>query len=240
MRRQTTNKGRGNTYTAILTTSSIKQAPALLPTLQRRQSGEGTVRHCPRRYQALSSRIFRKSPLPIPSRENGEKDSFNQDQMKESMQDYNAMFGTQYTMEQLGAYNSNINDRLARKKKICQVREAQLDLVIVVDRLLTASTRRVCRRLSHRPQAHALVRHHSGLSRTNRLYDNQKRFGQIVIFQVPAHFKKAADDAMRSLIPAAAAAPASKRRPGTSQRSVSSRPSATCARPHRRRTLSIP
>jgi len=57
--------------------------------------------------------------------------------MKESMQDYNAMFGTQYTMEQLGAYNSNINDRLARKKKIYQVRESQLDIVIVVDRLLT-------------------------------------------------------------------------------------------------------
>ena len=34
-------------------------------------------------------------------------------------------------------------------------------------------------------------------SRTNRLYDNQKRFGQIVIFQMPAHFKRAVDDAMR-------------------------------------------
>ena len=80
---------------------------------------------------------FPKVAITYSVGENNDKDSFNQDQMKESMQDYNAMFGTQYTMEQLGAYNSNINDRLARKKKIYQVRESQLDIVIVVDRLLT-------------------------------------------------------------------------------------------------------
>ncbi|WP_218125783.1 type I restriction endonuclease subunit R, EcoR124 family, partial [Acidaminococcus fermentans] len=34
-------------------------------------------------------------------------------------------------------------------------------------------------------------------SRTNRLYDNQKRYGQIVTFQVPAHFKRAVDHAMK-------------------------------------------
>jgi type I restriction enzyme R subunit len=113
------------------------------------------------------------------------------------MQDYNAMFGTQYTMEQLGAYNSNINDRLARKKKIYQVRENQLDIVIVVDRLLTGFDAPCLSTLfiDRKPmRSYGIIQ---AFSRTNRLYDNQKRFGQIVIFQMPAHFKRAVDDAMR-------------------------------------------
>ena len=117
--------------------------------------------------------------------------------MKESMSDYNEMFGTQYTMEQIDAYNCNVNDRLARKKKLFQVREAQLDLVIVVDRLLTGfdapslSTLFIDRKPM---RSYGIIQ---AFSRTNRLYDSQKRFGQIVIFQVPAHFKRAVDHAMK-------------------------------------------
>lgn len=189
-------KGRGNTYTAILTTSSIKQAQRYYQLFKDVKAGKvpSVTVHDDIKRQ-LSD--FPKVAITYSVAENGEKDSFNQDQMKESMQDYNAMFGTQYTMEQLGAYNSNINDRLARKKKIYQVREAQLDLVIVVDRLLTGfdapslSTLFIDRKPM---RSYGIIQ---AFSRTNRLYDNQKRFGQIVIFQVPAHFKKAVDDAMR-------------------------------------------
>ena len=190
------NKGRGNTYTAILTTSSIKQAQRYYQLFKDVKAGKvpSVTVHDDIKRQ-LSD--FPKVAITYSVAENGEKDSFNQDQMKESMQDYNAMFGTQYTMEQLGAYNSNINDRLARKKKIYQVREAQIDLVIVVDRLLTGfdapslSTLFIDRKPM---RSYGIIQ---AFSRTNRLYDNQKRFGQIVIFQVPAHFKKAVDDAMR-------------------------------------------
>lgn len=190
------NKGCGNTYTAILTTSSIKQAQRYYQLFKDVKAGKvpSVTVHDDIKRQ-LSD--FPKVAITYSVAENGEKDSFNQDQMKESMQDYNAMFGTQYTMEQLGAYNSNINDRLARKKKIYQVREAQLDLVIVVDRLLTGfdapslSTLFIDRKPM---RSYGIIQ---AFSRTNRLYDNQKRFGQIVIFQVPAHFKKAVDDAMR-------------------------------------------
>ena len=190
------NRGKGNTYAAILTTSSIKQAQRYYQLFKRVKEGkEPTVSIHDDIKRQLSD--FPKVAITYSVGENNDKDSFNQDQMKESMQDYNAMFGTQYTMEQLGAYNSNINDRLARKKKIYQVRESQLDIVIVVDRLLTGFDAPCLSTLfiDRKPlRSYGIIQ---AFSRTNRLYDNQKRFGQIVIFQMPAHFKRAVDDAMR-------------------------------------------
>ncbi|WP_301860929.1 type I restriction endonuclease subunit R [uncultured Megasphaera sp.] len=190
------NRGKGNTYTALLTTSSIKQAQRYYQLFRKVRDGkEPTVAISEEIQKQLSD--FPKVAITYSVGENGENDSCNQDQMKASMADYNAMFGTQYTMEQLDAYNSNINDRLARKKKMYHVREAQLDLVIVVDRLLTGfdapslSTLFIDRKPM---RSYGIIQ---AFSRTNRLYDSQKRFGQIVIFQVPAHFKKAVDNAMQ-------------------------------------------
>ena len=57
--------------------------------------------------------------------------------MKEYLNDYNAMFGTSFTIDNISAYNKNLNTRLARKEKKYLSRDQQLDLVIVVDRLLT-------------------------------------------------------------------------------------------------------
>lgn len=189
-------RGKGDTYTAILTTSSIKQAQRYYQLFKRVKAGvepRVTISDDVKRQLA----DFPKVAITYSVSENGDNDSFNQDQMKESMSDYNEMFGTQYTMEQIDAYNCNVNDRLARKKKLYQVREAQLDLVIVVDRLLTGfdapslSTLFIDRKPM---RSYGIIQ---AFSRTNRLYDSQKRFGQIVIFQVPAHFKRAVDHAMK-------------------------------------------
>ena len=190
------NRGKGDTYTAILTTSSIKQAQRYYQLFQRVKNGqEPRVVISDDVKRKLSD--FPKVAITYSINENGDYNSFNQDQMKEAMRNYNEMFDTQYTMEQLKAYNRNINDRLARKKKLYQVREAQLDLVIVVDRLLTGfdalslSTLFIDRKSM---RSYSIIQ---AFSRTNRLYDSQKRFGQIIIFQVPAHFKRAVDDAMK-------------------------------------------
>lgn len=189
-------RGKGDTYTAILTTSSIKQAQRYYQLFKRVKAGaEPRVTISDDIKRQLAD--FPKVAITYSVSENGDNDSFNQDQMKESMSDYNEMFGTQYTMEQIDAYNCNVNDRLARKKKLYQVREAQLDLVIVVDRLLTGfdapslSTLFIDRKPM---RSYGIIQ---AFSRTNRLYDSQKRFGQIVIFQVPAHFKRAVDHAMK-------------------------------------------
>lgn len=190
------NRGKGNTYTAILTTSSIKQAQRYYDLFKRVKAGkEPTVTINEEIKRKLSD--FPKVAITYSVSENTDMASFNQDKMKESMKDYNDLFGTQFTMEQLNAYNANVNDRLARKKKLFQVREAQLDLVIVVDRLLTGfdapslSTLFIDRKPM---RSYSIIQ---AFSRTNRLFDNLKRYGQIVSFQVPAHFKRAVDHAMK-------------------------------------------
>lgn len=190
------NRGKGNTYTAILTTSSIKQAQRYYDLFKRVKAGkEPTVTINEEIKRKLSD--FPKVAITYSVSENTDMASFNQDKMKESMKDYNDLFGTQFTMEQLNAYNANVNDRLVRKKKLFQVREAQLDLVIVVDRLLTGfdapslSTLFIDRKPM---RSYSIIQ---AFSRTNRLFDNLKRYGQIVSFQAPAHFKRAVDHAMK-------------------------------------------
>ena len=76
-------------------------------------------------------------------------------------------------------------------------RNEQLDLVIVVDRLLTGfdapcmSTMFIDRQ----PMGpHDLIQ---AFSRTNRIYDKNKTYGQIVTFQAPKLFKESVDNAVK-------------------------------------------
>ncbi len=120
----------------------------------------------------------------------------DQDEMKESLADYNEMFGTNWGLDTLGAYNAELNDRLARKKSRYRSREAQLDLVIVVDRLLTGFDAPCLStifldRSPMKPQ-HLI----QAFSRTNRLYDKTKRYGQIVTMQTPALYERCINEAL--------------------------------------------
>ncbi len=109
---------------------------------------------------------------------------------------YNEVFGTKYKLEGLSAYNGNLNDRLARKEKKYLDREQQIDIVIVVDRLLTGfdapclSTIFIDRPPMS-PQGLIQV-----FSRTNRLYDQNKEYGQIVTFRNPKEYKEKINDAL--------------------------------------------
>lgn len=116
--------------------------------------------------------------------------------MKESIKDYNQEFGTNFTLETMRAYNRNINDRLARKKEKYLARSEQLDLVIVVDRLLTGFDAPCLSTLfiDRAPmQLHELIQ---AFSRTNRLFDKSKKYGQIVTFQTPKIFEQKVKEAL--------------------------------------------
>ena len=99
-------------------------------------------------------------------------------------------------MDTIGAYNSNLNDRLARKEKKYKARDQQIDLVIVVDRLLTGfdapclSTLFIDR-APMSPQG--LIQ---AFSRTNRLFDQNKSYGQIVTFRSPKEYKEKINNAL--------------------------------------------
>lgn len=184
-----------NSYNAILTTSSIRQAQKYYQLFQDIKNGKSELK--------ISENIKKLDPdfprvaITYSVGENGDGDEANQTEMKKAMDDYNCMFGTHYTLTELNGYNRNINDRLSRKKaKYATFHNEQLDLVIVVDRLLTGfdapcmSTLFIDRQPMN---PHNLIQ---AFSRTNRLFDNKKIYGNIVTFQSPKAFKSAVDDAV--------------------------------------------
>jgi type I restriction enzyme R subunit len=80
---------------------------------------------------------FPKFAITYSVTENEDGSQVNQEKMKQSLDDYNAMFDTKFDISQITSYNSNLNKRLSRKDHKYKSRNEQLDLVIVVDRLLT-------------------------------------------------------------------------------------------------------
>ncbi len=129
--------------------------------------------------------------------ENEEASTVNQNKMKEALKDYQEMFGTSYQIDAINAYNNNLNERLARKEKKYLDRSQQLDLVIVVDRLLTGFDAPCLSTLFIDRQPMAPQNIIQAFSRTNRLFDYAKLYGQIVTFQAPREYKDAINTALR-------------------------------------------
>ena len=102
-----------------------------------------------------------------------------------------------YKIDAINAYNSNLNERLARKEKKYMDRSQQLDLVIVVDRLLTGFDAPCLSILFMDRQPMAPQNIIQAFSRTNRLFDTNKQYGQIVTFQAPKEYKDAINEALR-------------------------------------------
>lgn len=180
--------GAGQTYNAILTTSSITQAQRYYDLFKRVKAGETSIQISEKTKRVLPD--FPKVAITYSISENEESSIENQEKMKEIMRDYNEEFSTNYTLETMRAYNRNVNDRLARKREKFLSRAEQLDIVIVVDRLLTGfdapclSTLFIDR-LPMKP--HDLIQ---AFSRTNRLFDKSKKYGQIVTFQKHTIFEE--------------------------------------------------
>ncbi|WP_141425898.1 type I restriction endonuclease subunit R, partial [Priestia megaterium] len=180
--------GVGNTYNAILTTSSIAKAQRYYELFKRVKSGKTTVQISEKTKRILPD--FPKVAITYSISENEETSIENQEKMKEALIDYNEEFGTSYTIETMRAYNRNVNDRLARKKEKFLSSSERLDIIIVVDRLLTGfdapclSTLFIDRP-AMKPQD--LIQ---AFSRTNRLFNKTKKYGQIVTFQTPTIFEE--------------------------------------------------
>lgn len=127
--------GKGMTYEGLLTTSSIQQAQKYYSLLKRMKNGETSLTIDEKIKQVLPD--FPKFAITYSVTENKEGSQVNQQKMQESLDDYNKMFGTKFDLTQIQTYNENLNKRLSRKDAKFKRRNEQLDLVIVVDRLLT-------------------------------------------------------------------------------------------------------
>ena len=187
--------GKGKTYVGLLTTSSIQQAQKYYELLTKVKNGETPLVIDEKIKQVLPD--FPKFAITYSVSENKDNSMVNQDKMKKSIDDYNKMFGTKFDISQIQSYNGNLNKRLARKDSKYKSRNEQLDLVIVVDRLLIGFDAPCMSTIyiDRQPMGpHDLIQ---AFSRTNRIFDKNKAFGQIVTFQAPVLFKECVDNAVK-------------------------------------------
>lgn len=187
--------GAGQTYDAILTTSSIDKAIKYYEIFS--SVKDGTNPNV--KVQELTKRQLIDFPKVAITYSLSDNEINSQNQkyaMAKALDNYNNMFGTSFNLETIKAYNRDLNNRLARKSSKYLSRSEQLDLVIVVDRLLTGfdapcMSTLFIDRAPMRP--HNLIQ---AFSRTNRIFDKNKQYGQVVTFQTPNIFKKAVDEAL--------------------------------------------
>ena len=189
------DRGRGKTYGAILTTSSIKDARDYYRLFRQVIEGRHDVKVSDRVKSMVAD--FPKVAMTYSIAENDESTLENKEAMKEALAYYNEEYGTSFSLETIGSYNRNLNDRLARKKDRYKSRTEQVDIVIVVDRLLTgfdapSMSLLLIDRAPMTPQG--LIQ---AFSRTNRLYDDRKAYGQIITFRTPKAYEKAIENAFK-------------------------------------------
>lgn len=186
------NAGAGNTFEAMLTCSSIREAQAYYK-LFKEFKNRGKIK------EGILSKLpdFPKVAITYTVGENEDGAQVNQKEMAEALKDYKEMFPkAPADISDLNAYNADLNKRLARKESRYRRREEQLDLVIVVDRLLTGFDAPCLStifldRPPMKPQ-HLI----QAFSRTNRIFNATKRYGQVVTLQYPLEYSKKIDEAL--------------------------------------------
>lgn len=194
-RRFALDRGRGKTYGAILTTSSIKDAKDYYRLFRQVIEARSEVKVSDRIKSMVAD--FPKIAMTYSIVENDERTIENNEAMKEALAYYNDEYGTSFSLETIGSYNRNLNERLARKKDKYKSRAEQVDIVIVVYRLLTgfdspSMSLLLIDRAPMTPQG--LIQ---AFSRTNRLYDDRKAYGQIITFRTPKAFEEAIENAFK-------------------------------------------
>ncbi len=186
--------GRGKSYEAMLTVDSIATAQKYYDLLIKIKNDEDELKINEDIKRALPD--FPKVAVTFSVSENEDSSQKNQNAMRNILLNYNDTYGTNYRLEGLSAYNNNLNDRLARKEKRYYDRDQQVDLVIVVDRLLTGFDAPCLSTLFiDRPpmSPQGLIQ---AFSRTNRLFDTKKEYGHVVTFRLPKEYKQKINDAL--------------------------------------------
>jgi len=188
----------GDNYEAILTVKSIEVAKKYYVLLKQIKNGEEpSVMISDKTKSALVD--FPRFAITYSASVDSNKDDSkeNNEMMSEAIDDYNEMFGTSFSVENIQAYNNDLGMRLKRDGDRYKERAQQLDIIIVVKRLLTGfdapyiSTLFIDKQPS---KPHDIIQM---LSRTNRLLDKKKSelHGQIVTFQTKDVYKIAIEKA---------------------------------------------
>lgn len=182
------------TMSAILTTHSIAQAKRIYRKLVELKKDGSLITGNPMdERRKLRDPDFPRVAITYSVDESQDQMIAANEELTGIMKQYNDMFGTNY--KDIDLYNQNINNRLARKDVQYQKDGQWLDLVIVVDRLLTGfdaptiQTLYVDRELRYQKLLQAF-------SRTNRTCSG-KSIGMIVTFRKPNTMARNVRDAIK-------------------------------------------
>ena len=135
---------------------------------------------------------------PTIDNEGGTKSLEKEDGLAEMLTDYNNLYAMQFDMSTYSFFKKDVAARLAHKQPYERVsREKQLDLLIVVNQMLTGfdskwvNTLYLDKVLKYQDLIQAF-------SRTNRLYNiNEKPFGTIKYYRYPHTMKQNIDNAVK-------------------------------------------
>ncbi|ART74849.1 deoxyribonuclease [Sutcliffiella horikoshii] len=185
---------------AILTTSSIDMAKRYYHAIKEMTKNPEWITtefagHPIRTGRTIDDPNFPRIAITYSVQENEENSNQFQDEMKGIIKEYNHYYQTAWSIEDIERYNGDINNRLARKRAEFKQFGKQIDLVIVVDRLLTGfdaptiQTLFVDRNLSYANLIQAF-------SRTNRTYPGKTK-GLIVTFRKPSTMEQNVKDATK-------------------------------------------
>ena len=163
----------GNKFHAILATSSIPEAIDY--------------------YRAFKERApqMKVTALFDPSIDNNAGSTVKEDALVELIEDYNKVYGQEFTIPTWPAMKKDISARLSHKKPYVNVdsnRDSRIDLLIVVDQMLTGFDSKWLNTL----YLDKVIDYESiiqAFSRTNRLFGPDKPFGTIRYYRRPHTMK---------------------------------------------------
>ncbi len=172
---------RGNKFHAIFATSSIPEAISYYRLFKSKNSG------------------LRIAALFDQNDNNDERVVIKEDAIVEMLSDYNAMFEQNFKLATYPKYKKDVSLRLAHKKTYMGIEkhpEMQLDLLIVVDQMLTGFDSKWVNTL----YLDKVLKYENiiqAFSRTNRLFGPDKPFGTIRYYRRPHTMKRNIESAVK-------------------------------------------
>jgi len=151
-------------------------------------------------YKLFKARSgLRVTALFDPGIDNNGGAIFKEDSTVEIIKDYNARYGVKFQLSAYAAFKRDISYRLAHKeqyKSIARTPEQQLDLLIVVDQMLTGFDSKWINTL-YLDKILVYERLIQAFSRTNRLFGPEKPFGTIRYYRKPYTMQRNIDEAFK-------------------------------------------
>ncbi|MGC8854925.1 MAG: type I restriction endonuclease subunit R [Halothiobacillaceae bacterium] len=130
--------------------------------------------------------------LPQEQLDNRKDPDKKREALKEIIADYNASYGTHFSLDTFDLYYQDIQKRIKDQKYLDLPRKQKIDLTIVVDMLLTGFDSQYLNTLyaDKNLKYHGLIQ---AFSRTNRVLNDSKPYGNILDFRAQ---KEAVDEAI--------------------------------------------